>query len=238
MTIGNRTVIGFLGGREARAPHFDLLQGLFPAGVTLDTEPLSLWRDSDPDPAQAEDTYVTSVVELVRQHQWQAVALTGTPNEVLYPGALERIRVAVGMPTTASLASSVAALRSLAVHRVLLLTPFDETMNQHVHGLLAAAGFETVLPRDAFGSIDEAAQLSAEDVYTLARNALEDAPGVEGICFQGARLDPLAVLERLEGDLNMPVVSSNPAMLWKLLSEMGQHHSIEGGGRLLREWPA
>ena len=51
-------------------------------------------------------------------------------------------------------------------------------------------------------------------------------------------LDPLPVLDRLETDLGVPAVASNPAMLWHTLSLLGQRYSIPGAGQLLREWPA
>ena len=237
MATPGRTVIGYLGGREARAPHFDALAALFPPGVELDTEPLSLWRDPPADPVQGENAYVESAIERALAHEWGALALTGTPNEVLYPGALARIREAAGMPTTASLAASVAALHALGVGRTLLLTPFDAAMNRGVEALFAAAGIATVLPASGFGSIDEAGALGPDGVYAYTRDALAAAPDVEGICFQGARLDPVPLLDRLEGDLGKPVVASNTAMAWQLLSELGQRHHIERGGRLFREWP-
>jgi maleate cis-trans isomerase len=44
-------------------------------------------------------------------------------------------------------------------------------------------------------------------------------------------------MERMEQDFGCPVVASNPAMLWFILSQLGHTHHIEGHGRLLREWP-
>ena len=119
-----------------------------------------------------------------------------------------------------------------------LLTPFDEAMNRSVVTLFAAGGIGAVLPSGAFSSIDEAGALDPEGVYTFAHDAFGAAPDVDGICFQGARLDPVPLLDRLERDLGTPVVASNPAMLWQLLGRLGHRHRLEHGGRLLREWPA
>ena len=233
-----RTVIGFLGGRESRAAHFASLEPFLPPGVALETAPLSLWREPSQDGAEAEDRYVSAVVELVRAHEWHAVALTGTPNQVLYPTAVERIRSAVGMPVAAPVDDCAAALRSLGAGRTLLLAPFDQEMSERVSELFVAAGIEPVLPGTSFSSIDDAAVLGPDAVYEHACNAVSAVPGVEAICYQGARLDPLPVLERLEHDLSVPVIASNPAMAWQALGALGQRHRIEHGGRLLREWPA
>jgi maleate cis-trans isomerase len=61
---------------------------------------------------------------------------------------------------------------------------------------------------------------------------------VDAIYFQGAVLDPLKVIETLEQDTELPVVASNPAMLWFILSQLGRRYSIDGHGKLLRQWPA
>jgi maleate cis-trans isomerase len=50
-------------------------------------------------------------------------------------------------------------------------------------------------------------------------------------------LDPIRVLEKLETDLGITVVASNPAMLWYVLSRLEFSYPISGYGRLLREWP-
>lgn len=238
MTTAVQTRIAFLGGRGPRASHYDALDDLVPPGVQLDTERLGLWREPPEDRVRAEDAYVARAVELIKDHGWAGVALTGAPNQVLYPGAAARIREAVDVPVITPLDASAAALQALGVRRVLLLTPFDPAMNKRVTHLLTAAGIDAVLPREGFESIEQAAGFGPEDVYGYARDELAAAPDAEGIYFQGARLDPLPVLERLERDLRRPVVASNPAMLWRLLSTLGQRYSVAQGGRLLREWPA
>jgi maleate cis-trans isomerase len=60
---------------------------------------------------------------------------------------------------------------------------------------------------------------------------------VDAVYFQGAVLDPLEIMDQLESEFACPVVASNPAMLWFILSELGHTYHIEGCGRLLREWP-
>ncbi|MBI3061054.1 MAG: hypothetical protein HYY83_03630, partial [Deltaproteobacteria bacterium] len=54
---------------------------------------------------------------------------------------------------------------------------------------------------------------------------------------QGAVLDPIKVLEKIEAELDMTVIASNPAMLWYILSRLKLAYPMTGYGRLLREWP-
>ena len=60
----------------------------------------------------------------------------------------------------------------------------------------------------------------------------------EAIYFQGATMDPLPIIQKIENRLGIPVVTSNTAMLWHLLSKLQLKHAISGYGKVLREWPA
>lgn len=51
-------------------------------------------------------------------------------------------------------------------------------------------------------------------------------------------MDPLPVIQRLESELSIPVITSNTAMLWQLLSKLGLNYSVRGYGKLLADWPA
>jgi len=42
----------------------------------------------------------------------------------------------------------------------------------------------------------------------------------EEVYFQGAVLDPLEIMDRLESEFACPVVASNPAMLWFILNKV------------------
>ena len=51
-------------------------------------------------------------------------------------------------------------------------------------------------------------------------------------------MNPLPIIQRLEEALNVPVIASNPAMFWHVLSQLGVKDSVNGYGKLLAEWPA
>ena len=79
--------------------------------------------------------------------------------------------------------------------------------------------------------------MSADEVFELTRDHLNGADPVDAVYFQGAVLDPIKVLEKIERDLGVTVIASNPAMLWYMLSKLGLAYPISGYGRLMREWP-
>src|SRR5258707_11187085 len=84
----------------------------------------------------------------------------------------------------------------------------------------------------------DALKLSADDVEEMTRRALAEYPEVDAIYFQGALLDPIPILEKMEAQLNLPIIASNPAMLWIILSKLGLKYQITGYGKLLSQWPA
>lgn len=238
MTIASPLRIGFVSPSASWGAHYDAFLALVPEGVTVDIEPLGLYGTSLGELRGTADTHAAKTKQLAEEHGWDGIALMGAPMQVQNPDLLDRVRSEVGVPVTTALESGSAALRALSARRALVLTPFDEPMNALVSEHLAGEGIEALFPDAAFASIAHAETLSADEVYTLAKNALQAADGAEAIYFQGARLNPLGSLERMEKDFSVPVVASNPAMLWHLLSVLGVSHHLANGGRLLRDWPA
>ena len=47
----------------------------------------------------------------------------------------------------------------------------------------------------------------------------------------------LPIIQRLGDKLNVPVISSNIAMIWNILSKLGAKFSIKGYAKLLSSWP-
>ena len=236
IAITDQTRIAFIGGRGGR--HSDSFPAFVPPGITLETVRLDRRSDSTADSGAAEDAYVHSVVSVLGEHRWDGASLVGTPTHVRFRGAVDRIRSQVKVPITSPLESGAAALVALGVRRALLLSPFDADLTQGVRDYFAAWSIDLALPSKNFATTEEAGLAGSEDVATLVRNELGVTGKVEAVLFQGARLDPLAVLDSLEQEIGMPLVASNPSMFWHVLAMLGQSYHIEGCGRLLREWPA
>jgi maleate cis-trans isomerase len=72
----------------------------------------------------------------------------------------------------------------------------------------------------------------------MTRTTFIAQPGADAIYFQGALLDPIKVLAKMEAELKVPIVASNSAMLWFILSKLGLNYRISDYGRLLSTWPA
>lgn len=229
--------IGFVTPIAGNSPHFEPFKAFIPSRVAMDFEGLGIVRGPLETLRGTGAHVVETSARLAKEREWQGVIVSGAPVEVLNPGLLDRLRETVAVPVTTALESCVNALQAFSARRVLLLTPFVESMNALIRNYLAAEGVTAVSPSKTFDDYTDAMKVGPREVHALAKAAFGDRPDVEAVYFQGAVLDPLQILDELEHDLDRPVVASNPAMLWRMLSMLGVECSIAGYGRLLREWP-
>ena len=229
--------VGFVTPISSSSAHFEPFRAFIPEEVEMDFEGLGIVRGSLESLRGTDDMVVETSARLARERGWKGVIVSGAPVEVLNPGLLGRLKDAVDVPVTTALESCVEALKSLSTPRVLLLTPFVESMNKLIRDYLTDCGIEAISPADTFDDYRDAMTVEPEDVYALTEKALAANPDVDAVYFQGAVLDPLKVLDRIEQNLSRPVVASNPAMLWFMLSRVGFSCSISGYGKLLRDWP-
>ena len=234
--------IGFVSANGRRGPHYDDFLRLIPPPVDLEICPLDLWRDSLYDLAGKTEQHIDITSRLAAEKGWEGVALMGAPMQVQNPGHTEKLREVVGIPVTTALESGAAALRAYGATAALLLTPFDDGLNALLRDFLAEQGIRAVVPANERTDtrredVNATERKTPEEVYGLAVDAFAQAEGVQAVYFQGAPLNPLPVLERLEDAFGVPVIASNPAMFWSLASILGRSYSVPNGGRLLREWP-
>ena len=234
---GQQLNIGFISPGPATWPHYDSFMAMIPEFVKFDFQGLGLYGKSLYEISSKKGEIVSRVAELAIAKQWHAVIVIGAPTEVMNPGLLADLKSALKVPVTTALSASVAALRTYQAKRLLLLTPFESRLNRMIEDYLGAAGFQVNAPR-SFADIGQAGQLGPESVYELTKAAMQETGDVDAIYFQGAVLDPLKVLDKIENDLKTTAIASNPAMLWHILSQLGRRSVTSGYGRLLSEWPA
>jgi len=237
MSKPSQTRIGWLGPSPTSAAHMKKLALFVPPDVEVVSEQLVLHSGNLADVEGKLDVIVAKAVELTDRHRWDGLIFPGAPREVLNPELFARFSSALNIPVATALRSSAAALKALGVRKALLLTPFDESLNSLIRGFLSGFGLRAFSPQRALDHYTDALKLSPTDVAALARRAFSERPDVDGIYFQGAVLDPIEALESLESDLKIPVVASNPAMFWFMLSSLGRRDPIGGWGRLLASWP-
>ena len=236
---------GFLSANFRRGAHYDDFLRLTPDEAEVDIIPLGLWRESLYDLKGKTQEHIERTTALAAEHRWDAIALMGAPMQVQNPEHIHALRSLIDIPATTALEAGAAAVKAFGASRVLLLTPFDDGLNALLRDFLAAEGLDVAVPaanRDDTRREDVASteRLTGDAVHRLASDAFAETPDAEAVYFQGAPLNPLPVLERIEADLGVPVVASNPAMFWHAAALIGARFpsNAPGCGKLLREWPA
>jgi hypothetical protein len=228
--------VGFVSGGGTSMPHYGSFLPLIPNEIKLEHEGLELYQESLYQIADKKEIIVRRVQEFVKSHNWDGVILTAAPTEVLNPGLFDDLTASLSVPFTTALHACVAALSVYSAKRVLLLTPFDKRMNELICRHLDSKGVSALAPHP-FEELVVPKRMGPDEVFELTKKSLSAADPVDAIYFQGAVLDPIKVLEKIETELGMLTIASNPAMLWYLLSKLRFSYPMSGFGRLLREWP-
>lgn len=229
--------IGFVSGGASSMPHYNSFTPIVAKEIELDFQGLELYGKSLYEIADKKDTIVRRVCGLIADRKWNGVIVTAAPTEVLNPGLYDALKAVLSVPFTTALHACVAALRVYSAPRVLLLTPFDARLNELIVEHLQKVGVTAVAPH-SFQELAVPKRMGPDEVFDLTKKNLAAAGKVDAIYFQGAVLDPIKCLERIESELKSTVIASNPAMLWYVASKLGMKYPKSGYGRLLREWPA
>lgn len=237
MAQSQKIAIGFLGVSAPSSPHHDSFRLLIPKDIHFTFVQEAGVKGSLYDARGKVDALVAQARALIAERAWDGVIISGAPKEALNPGMWERVSAALPVPVSLALRSSVAALTSFGAKRILLMTPVDDRLKEMYREYIAAFGIESYFPPQTLRAHTDALKLAPKDVAAMTRSALATYADVDAVYFQGALLDPLPVLEKMESEFQLPIVASNPAMLWLILSKLGLKYRITGYGTLLSTWP-
>jgi maleate cis-trans isomerase len=230
--------IGILSPATPDRPHFKSLDGILPAGVSIVHEGLGLLGESYQDLAGKSEQIVERAQNFVRRHEVRGLMVTGGFVTLFNPGLEQKVAGAVGLPVASAVSSAVAALKTFGAESVLLMTPFDAVSDGVIQSHLNQLGFTVhVGPSFENRKAGSAVNLSPDQLFDLVEKTFRANPRTEAVYFQGATMDPLPIVQRLEDALGVPVVTSNSAMIWHLLSKLSLKYSVGNYGRLLADWP-
>ena len=236
MDAAKKVHIGLLTSRSGDRPHFEGFRALVPAEVGLTIESVGVGPEASVD-GRTEGVMRRSA-EMVRAHPIEGLIITGAPLTVLNPDIEKQLDEAITIPVTTPVRAATAALQAMNLKRLILMTPFDDEINALLQDRLKQSGL-TVLSRPSLEYLGArtGTHVPADKIFGIMEKSVRETPGADAIYFQGAPFDPLPIIGRIESELKLPVIASNPAMLWHNLSCLGHKFSIQGYGKLLASWP-
>ena len=79
---------------------------------------------------------VSRAVQFAENQKLDGLIFPGAPREVLNPSLFEAFSETLKIPVATALRSSAAALKTVSARRILLLTPFDASLNQLIRDFL------------------------------------------------------------------------------------------------------
>jgi maleate isomerase len=147
----------------------------------------------------------------------------------------ERITALTGIPAVTTSTAVVEALRAVGARRVFMVTPYPEEVDRHELTFLAHYGFE-VPAYDSFRCqvSAEILAIASEQVAAMVLRNRERVLSCDAVFVSCTNLLALDQVERLEAELDLPVVTSNQASLWATLRRLGIATDGIACGRLFR----
>lgn len=148
----------------------------------------------------------------------QAVGYACTSASVIIGPEAVEANVRTGRPgvsVTNPMSAVVAALNALDASRIGLVTPYLADVVRPMRAHLAGHGID-VVNEISFGEIDDrrVARIAPSATERAARQVSE---GADAIFLSCTNLQTLHIIRKLEHELNVPVISSNLALMWHLL---------------------
>lgn len=148
-----------------------------------------------------------------------------------------RIAKASGKPATTASTALLQSLAALNIKNIALGTAYTQKVTDIAIAFLRANGIE-VVKSECLGLVDnlEIGRLDVGTALALGRRIA--CPDAQAIAFLCTNWQSMAILDQLERDTGLPVLSSTQFSVWAALKTIGYAGRIDGYGRLLREMPA
>lgn len=209
-----------------------------PKGVVLVVSIIGLFNLTKEELSAAYLKYKAAARELA-QVGVDVIALGGSPLFQLQGFGSDRemiqdVEQETGIPTLTGLTAEVEAMRVLNMKKIVIATPFKEEVNERSADWYRQSGIE-VLKIKGMG-IDKPAEMARLPFYAsyrLAREAFLETPGADGIFIACPRWGTIEIIDKLEQDLGVPVVTGSQAATWLSLRKAHVREPIHGYGRLM-----
>ncbi|HKJ12404.1 MAG TPA: Asp/Glu racemase [Ornithinimicrobium sp.] len=138
--------------------------------------------------------------------------------------AIEAAGVPRGVSTSGAL---LEALRALGVRRLAVATPYSQEVTAMLATFLDQAGV-AVSSWASAGLTERIWAMSPDEVAALVRRAVPPTAGADAVFVSCTNVPTLDLIEPLEHELGIPVLSANQVTLWAALAEVGLRLATPG----------
>ena len=132
----------------------------------------------------------------------------------------------------------VHALRTLGIKKFAGASYFPEKMNAIFARYFTEVGFEVLAMEGIDAPFADVPSVPPEKIFEFMKGVAAKHKKADGIYMLGSAWKTVAIIDRLEKELGLPLVHAGPARTWETQLRLGLCHPIAGYGRLLAEMPA
>jgi arylmalonate decarboxylase len=149
---------------------------------------------------------------------------------------LEQIESTTGIKAVSGGTSVAAALRFMGAKKMSMYVPTNEEITQKTVQYFEDQGFEVCAYDSLYEEkLPDINRMSPQEIYGNVLKLYRRCPEVEGIFITGGCFRTLEVLEILEKDTGIPMVTTTPANMFRCLQVVGVNDPIIGFGQLLEK---
>jgi maleate isomerase len=150
----------------------------------------------------------------------------------------ENISAATGIPSVTTAGAVVNALDKLGLTKLSVASPYTDEINALIRSFLEEHN-KTVIAIKGLNIVDnnEVGLKKPQEAFDLAKEAFglakeANRTDTEGVFISCTNFRTIEIIEPLEKELGVPVVSSNTATLWAMMKKIGIEKKIDGLGAL------
>ncbi|MBE3086716.1 MAG: aspartate/glutamate racemase family protein [Bacteroidetes bacterium] len=136
-------------------------------------------------------------------------------------------------PIITAFDATVTGLKELNLSKIGLVSPYPRDVHKLLPKAFAKVGIQVVAEvNNPIEDIDEVPKVNPSRVYDMARKVFSKV--AEGICIVATDLPTSSVIQALEADLGIPVVTTNQAIIYVALKQIGVNLNLPNYGMLLK----
>lgn len=136
-------------------------------------------------------------------------------------------------PVITAFDATVTGLKELKLSKIGLVSPYSRDVHKLLSKAFTNVGIQVVAEvNNPIEDMDEVPKVNPSRVYDMARKVFSKA--AEGICIVATDLPTFPVIQVLEADLGIPVVTTNQAIIYVALKQIGVSFNLPNYGMLLK----
>ena len=186
------------------------------------------------------EEFIADASEVISHVLPSVVAMTGTGCSFIGGWGYDQILIKKiqertgNLPTTTTSTSVIDAFKKMGITKVSIAMPYIEEVSRAAVKFMEDGGIKVLKAKWLNKTGFDIAEVSKETLYNLCREV--NRPESEAIFISCVNLHTIEIIEKLEHDLEKPVITSNQATMWNLLRLANINDKIEGYGQLLSKY--